>query len=195
MKLTPVWYSYHFSPSSRHILKIAHSACVLYLPLPSHFKLQSLNSRLWRVGLFDFGSGSGRVWPKSSGFGFGFGYCAYCGLKANSLVILCNFISCKGTELMLRKNWNIITTYSSLHQQPCLPSKRTVWFRRKRHPKFRDTLETILMVPLQSVFCASTTQPKVTPTNNHLLINIHNLMFSLVHQGLPISPKALRNLL
>ena len=51
------------------------------------------------------------------------------------------------------------------------------------------------MVPLQSVFCASTTQPKVTPTNNHLLINIHNLMFSLGHQGLPISPKALRNLL
>ena len=97
--------------------------------------------RLWRVGLFDFGSGSGRVWPKSSGFGFGFGYCAYCGLKANSLVILCNFISCKGIELMLRKNWNIITTYSSLHQQPCLPSKRTVLFRRKRHPKFRDTLD------------------------------------------------------
>ena len=54
--------------------------------------------RLWRVGLFDFGSGSGRVWPKSSGFGFGFGYCAYYGLKANSLVILCNSILCKGTE-------------------------------------------------------------------------------------------------
>ena len=51
------------------------------------------------------------------------------------------------------------------------------------------------MVPLQNVFCASTTQPKVTPTNNHLLINIHNIMFSLGHQGLPISPKALRNLL
>ena len=28
-----------------------------------------------------------------------FGYYAYCGLKANSLVILCNCISCKGTEL------------------------------------------------------------------------------------------------
>ena len=26
-------------------------------------------NRLWRVGLFDFGSGSGRVWPKSSGSG------------------------------------------------------------------------------------------------------------------------------
>ena len=45
--------------------------------------------RLWRVGLFDFGSGSGRVWPKSLGFGFGFEYCAYYSLKANSLVILC----------------------------------------------------------------------------------------------------------
>ena len=75
--------------------------------------------RPWRVGLFDFGSGSGRVWPKSSGFGFGFGYCAYYGLKANSLVILWNFILCKGTELtnecyviqiMLGKNWNIMTT-------------------------------------------------------------------------------------
>ena len=53
-------------------------------------------ARLWRVGLFDFGSGSGRVWPKSSGFGFG--YCAYYGLKANSLVIWCNSILCKGTE-------------------------------------------------------------------------------------------------
>ena len=41
------------------------------------------------------------------------------------------------------------------------------------------------MAPLQSVFCASTTQPKVTPTNHHLLINIHHLMFSLGHQGLP----------
>ena len=54
--------------------------------------------RLWRVGLFDFKSGSGRVWPKSSGFVFGFGYRAYYGLKANSLVILCNSILCKGTE-------------------------------------------------------------------------------------------------
>ena len=105
------------------------------------FSLGNPRIRLWRVGLFDFGLGSGRVWLKSSGFGFGFGYCAYYGLKANSLVILCNSISCKGAELMLRKNWNIITTYSSLHQQPCLPSKRTVWFRRKRHPKFRDTLD------------------------------------------------------
>ena len=48
-----------------------------------------------------------------------------------------------------------------------LPSKRTVLFQRNRHPKFGDTLETILMAPLQSVFCASTTQPKVTPTNHH----------------------------
>ena len=52
-------------------------------------------------------------------------------------------------------------------------------FRRNRHPKFGDTLETILMAPWQSVFCASTTQPKVTPTNDHLLINIHHLRFSL----------------
>ena len=85
---------------------------------------------------------------------------------------------------MLGKNWNIITTYSFLHQQPCLPSKRTVLFRRKRHPKLRDTLETILMVPLQSVFCASKTQPKVTCINQHLLINIH-------HQGLPRLPQSL----
>ena len=48
-----------------------------------------------------------------------------------------------------------------------LPSKRTVLFQRNRHPKFGDTWETILMAPLQSVFCASTTQPKVTPTNHH----------------------------
>ena len=32
-------------------------------------------------------------------------------------------------------------------------------------------------------FCATTTQPKFTPTNHHLLINIHHL--SLGHQGLP----------
>ena len=47
-----------------------------------------------------FGSGL----TKKFGFRVGFGYCAYCGLKANSLVILCTFISCKGIELMLRKN-------------------------------------------------------------------------------------------
>ena len=41
------------------------------------------------------------------------------------------------------------------------------------------------MVPLQSVFCASKTQPKVMRINQHLLINIHHLMFSLGHQGLP----------
>ena len=63
-------------------------------------------------------------------FGFGFGYCAYCGLKAKSLVILCNSI---------------------------------------------------------------TTQPKVTPTNHHLLIDIHHCRFSLGHQGLPRLPQALRN--
>ena len=47
------------------------------------------------------------------------------------------------------------------------------------------------MVPLQNVFCASTTQPKVTPTNHYLLINIHRLMFSLGHQGLPRLPQSL----
>ena len=41
------------------------------------------------------------------------------------------------------------------------------------------------MVPLQSVFCASKTLPNVTRINQHLLINIHHLMFSLGHQGLP----------
>ena len=77
------------------------------------------------------------------------------------------------------------------NRQPCLPSKRTVLFQRNRHPKFRDTLETILMVPLQSVFCASKTQPKVTRINQHLPINIHHLMFSLGHQGLPRLPQSL----
>ena len=48
-----------------------------------------------------------------------------------------------------------------------LPSKRTMSFQNNRHPKVGDTLETILMAPLQSVFCANTTQPKVTPTNHH----------------------------
>ena len=44
------------------------------------------------------------------------------------------------------------------------------------------------MVPLQS---ASKTQPKVTRINQHLLINIHHLMFSLGHQGLPRLPQSL----
>ena len=65
------------------------------------------------------------------------------------------------------------------------PSKTTALFRKNRHPKFGDTWETILMAPLQSVFCARTTQPKVTPTNHHLLIDIHHRRFSLGHQGLP----------
>merc|ERR1719220_1138004 len=62
---------------------------------------------------------------------------------------------------------------------------------KKRQPKFGDTWDTILMAPLQSVFCASTTQPKVTPTNHHLLIDIHHLRFSLGHQGLPRLPQSL----
>ena len=33
--------------------------------------------------------------------------------------------------------------------------------------KFGDSLETILMAPLQSVLCARTTQPKGTPTKHH----------------------------
>ena len=65
------------------------------------------------------------------------------------------------------------------------PVQKTALFRRNRHPKFGDTWETILMAPLQSVFCARTTQPKVTPTNHHLLIDIHHRRFSLGHQGLP----------
>ena len=47
------------------------------------------------------------------------------------------------------------------------------------------------MAPLQSVFCASKTQPKVTRINQHLLINIHHLMFSLGHQGLLRLPQSL----
>ena len=79
--------------------------------LASGFPSISIISRLWRVGLFDFGSGSGRVWPKSSGFGFGFGYCAYCGLKAKSLVILCNSISnFKNSRIWgwLKKVWSAL---------------------------------------------------------------------------------------
>ena len=106
--------------------------------------------RLWRVGFFDFGSGSGRVWSKSSGFGFG--YCAYYDLDANCLVILCYSISCKGADLknkcfviqiMLRKNWNIITDY----RQPCLSSKRTVLFRRNGIQSWRcfgDNLDSAI---------------------------------------------------
>ena len=135
-------------------------------------------SRPWRVGLFDFGSGSGRVWPKSSGFGFGFGYCAYYDLDANSLVILYNSISCKGAEfksecfvilIMLTKNWNIICKNLSL-QSTAMPfiQKKSVVPKKKASKVWRifkgDTLETILIAPLQSVFCARTTQLKVTPT-------------------------------
>ena len=49
------------------------------------------------------------------------------------------------------------------------------------------------MAPLQSVFCARTTQPKVTPTNHHLLIDIHHRRFSLGHQGLPRLHQSLEN--
>ena len=48
------------------------------------------------------------------------------------------------------------------------------------------------MALLQSVFCASTTQPKMTPRNHHLLININHLRFSLGHQGLPWLPQSLK---
>ena len=48
-----------------------------------------------------------------------------------------------------------------------------------------------LVAPVQSVFCASTSQPKVTPRNHHFLINIHHIRFSLGHQGLPRIPRSL----
>ena len=47
------------------------------------------------------------------------------------------------------------------------------------------------MEPLQSVICASTTQPKMTP-QIITLINIHHLRFSLGHQGLPWLPQCLK---
>ena len=65
--------------------------CILFLQIISdkfencYWHKSVPTTRPWRVGLFDFGSGSGRIWPKSSGFGFG--YCAYYGVKANSLII------------------------------------------------------------------------------------------------------------
>ena len=82
----------------------------------------------------------------------------------------------------LKYNHYIFTSSTDSHaprpkQQRCS--------EKNRHPKFGDTWETILMAPLQSVFCARTTQPKVTPTNHHLLIDIHHLRFNLGHQGLP----------
>ena len=49
---------------------------------------------------------------------------------------------------------------------------------------FGDNLDSAI-ANLQSIFCASITQPKETPTNLHLLINIHHLRFSLGYQCLP----------
>ena len=55
------------NPASSH-----QSSCIIICwQLPPNPYLAH-QCRLWQVGLFDFGSGSGRVWPKSSGFGFGF---------------------------------------------------------------------------------------------------------------------------
>jgi len=79
----------------------------------------------------------------------------------------------------------MITTYSPLQPIAMPPVQNNSVVPKNRHPKFGDTWETILMAPLQSVFCARTTQTKVTPTNHHLLIDIHHRRFSLGHQGLP----------
>ena len=91
----------------------------------------------------------------------------------------------------LKYNHYIFTSSTDTHaprpkQQRCS--------EKNRHPKFGDTWETILMAPLQSVFCASTTQPKVTPTNHHFLIDIHHHRFSLGHQGLPRLQQSLEKL-
>ena len=166
--------------------------------LKSRLYYKYWRDRPWRVGLFDFGSVSGRVWLETSGFEFGFGYCAYCGLKANSLVIFCRSISWKGTELksecfaiqvMLRKNWNIISTYSSLHPTAMPPIQKNSVVPKKQASKvwryFGDNFDGAL----QSVFCASTTQPKVSPTNHHLLINIHHFRFSLGPRFAKATPK------
>ena len=55
--------------SRAHIESEEHRKLVYW----SQNSTKRLVNRPWRVGLFDFGSGSGRVWPKSSGFGSGSG--------------------------------------------------------------------------------------------------------------------------
>ena len=90
----------------------------------------SVSGRPWREGFFDFGSG---LTQKVSGFGFG--YCAYCGVKAKPLIILCISISCKETQLMLRKNWNIITTYSSLQPTAMPPIQKNSVVPKKQASK------------------------------------------------------------
>ena len=90
----------------------------------------SVSGRPWREGFFDFGSG---LTKKVSGFGFG--YCAYCGVKAKPLIILCISISCKETQLMLRKNWNIITTYSSLQPTAMPPIQKNSVVPKKQASK------------------------------------------------------------
>ena len=60
-----------------------------------------------------------------------------------------------------------ISSYLS-HQSTALPPiQKSSVVPKNRHLRFGDTLPTILMAPLQSVLCASTAQPKVTPTNHH----------------------------
>ena len=120
-------------------MSLCHTFDFLYHHFFYHFGwyYQAMTSRaFWlRVG---FGSGLTKK------FRFGFGYCAYYSLKANSLVILCNSILCKGTELtseyfviqiMLRKNWNIITTYSSLQPTAMPPIQKNSVVPKKQATK------------------------------------------------------------
>ena len=71
--------TYQLRVKSKLILQSAWLAATPGAPTP-HTPTIAV-TRPWREGLFDFGLGSGRVWPKSPGFGFGFRYCAYCGLR------------------------------------------------------------------------------------------------------------------
>ena len=67
-------------------------------------------SRPWRVGLFDFGSGSGRVWPKSSGFGSGSGI-VHILVSRLILLTLCVILQGASKKILLwfNSNWTIIS--------------------------------------------------------------------------------------
>ena len=130
--------SHYFFIASSHTIHVSLSH--LRFSISSFFYhfgwyYQAMTSRaFWlRVG---FGSGLTKK--------FGFRYCAYYSLKANSLVILCNSILSKGTELtgecfviqiMLRKNWNIITTYSSLQPIAMPPVQKNSVVPKKQASK------------------------------------------------------------
>ena len=85
----------------------------------------------------------------------------------------------KEFEYNMYKSVSSIDSHAFHRKEDCSSEKEGIQsLENLQRRYFGDNLDSAI-ANLQSIFCASITQPKETPTNLHLLINIHHLRLSL----------------